>query len=67
MNRLAVYSYLTRYTYGHTGYGILFTGPVPEKSSVRLVEAWTTGQEDNSAPRTALRGSDVGLDTARVR
>ncbi len=42
MNRLAVYSYLTRYTYGHTWYWILFTGPVPEKSyPVSMVRTFT--------------------------
>ncbi len=30
MNRLAVYSYLTRYPYGHTGPGRLFTEPLPD-------------------------------------
>ena len=28
MNRLAVYSYLTRYPYEHTGFGRLFTAPL---------------------------------------
>ncbi len=31
MNRLAVYSYLTRYCYGHTGCGRLFAVPLSEK------------------------------------
>ncbi len=30
MNRLAVYSYLTRYPYGHARCGRLFTEPLPE-------------------------------------
>ena len=34
MNRLAVYSYLTRYPYGHTGSGRLFTVPLAEKSRI---------------------------------
>ncbi len=32
MNRLAVYSYLTRYTYENTGSGRIFTEPLSEKS-----------------------------------
>ncbi len=32
MNRLAVYSYLTRYPYGHTGSGRLFTVPLLARS-----------------------------------
>ncbi len=32
MNRLTVYSYLTRYTYGHAEAGSLFTEPLPGKS-----------------------------------
>ncbi len=31
MNRLSVYSYLTRYIHGHAGFGELFTEPLPEK------------------------------------
>ncbi len=57
MNRLAVYSYLTRYPY------ICTLGLAASPSS----DNRTTGQEDNSAPTTAFTGSDVGLDTARVR
>ncbi len=30
MNRLAVYSYLTRYPYGHTWFDRVFTAPLPD-------------------------------------
>ncbi len=32
MNRLSVYSYLTRYAHEHARSGTLFTEPLPEKS-----------------------------------
>ena len=58
MNRLSVYSYLTRYPHGTARSGRLGTEPLTEKSSecrlllgsensVRLVQARTTGQPDN--------------------
>ena len=62
MNRLAVYSYLTRYTYGHAGASenlcrtIIILGQL---------DNWTTGQLDKST--TSFPRSDVGLDPARVR
>ena len=133
MNRLAVYSYLTRYPYGCTGSGRLFTVPLSEKDNsynygwpfkmrcwtrekhadnyqmlvwsvqrtycsclgctvleeeaddlgtlfsnrkklmteklcsrtTGQLDTWTSGLEDKR--RTPFPGSDVGLDTARVR
>ncbi len=38
MNRLAVYSYLTRYPYGHSGSDRLFTVPLPDSNvSVKMI------------------------------
>ena len=34
MNRIAVYSYLTRYPHGHTGLGRLVTVPLPDTNEL---------------------------------
>ena len=68
MNRLAVYSYLTRYAFWHPGSGMPFTEPLSEKEPSSQ-EAGGRRQEAarRQAGRTPFPGSDVGLDTARVR
>ena len=41
MNRLTVYSYLTRYPYGHSGSGKLFTIPLPDSNIPVKMTGWT--------------------------
>ena len=73
MNRLVVCSYLTRYPYGHTGTGKLVTVTLPDTRILLswhdpLWKAWQSNPAaSQEAGRTAFPGSDVGLDTARVR
>ncbi len=75
MNRLSVYSYLTRYATGNTGSDQMFTECVPEKKASRFFVRWLDprtklGQSNaagSQAGRTAFPRSDVGLYPARVR
>ncbi len=56
MNRLAVYSYLTRYAHGHAGSGSRFTEPLAEKSyECLLLFAVYFSQ---TKPGTGFRGTD---------
>ena len=60
MNRLAVYSYLTRYHYEHSGSGRLLTAPLPDSNNARqsykiamyriqdLTSGWIQPESDNN-------------------
>ena len=50
MNRLAVYSYLTRYPCRHTGSGRLFTVPLPD-TNIPVSHAMTKGDIEQDKKR----------------
>ena len=62
MNRLAVYSYLTRCTYGHAGFGRLGTGQLTDKKwTGHVFYMATPSHTTESVPRTTFPESDIGL------
>ena len=63
MNRLSVYSYLTRYSCRHTGSGRLFTVPLPD-TNIHVSHAMTmadVGQDKKRQVDTRQTDGHLGI------